>query len=258
MREKKRNVKIITLFAVTLIALTACSSDKSDWKKIKQPGSIAEYEDFIKKYPVSEFVDSANYFIEELYFCDCQIANTDSVYKNFINLYPQSRFLDSVNVLIEKLDFDKTLRSNTIADYISFIKRYPESRFLDSIRIIDEAQIASFKNSYEKNYRVVYSKSTKSSNNLTASLSIPLGAKIGGGIVIGGSEGIRAEKEFSETSIEEIIAEYVEFAPFIAVYISKNSVLLSGEKGASFKRLPDKKISISEGSLYELTINKQE
>lgn len=249
----------ISVLVVFLFVLGACSSDKKDWQKAKELGSISAYEDYINNHLESDFVDSANYFIEEFYFHECKLENTDSSYNNFINLYPQSEFLDSVVVLVEKLDFDKAMHYNSLTSYLEFIKKYPKSKFLDKLRFEgEEIQISQLTKKYSKQSKSIFSKSSKS-KYLKRIMKFPPNAKVnmGGGMTgTAGSEGLTVTKEFFETGIEEIFDEFVEFDPFIAVYIDKNTVLLSGGNGTKFKHQPNNKILITEGTLYKLTINK--
>jgi len=249
MKKERFVIKAISITGLALLILGACSTDKKNWLEAKQLNSILAYEDFITNNPESDFIDSATYFIEVLSFQECQVENSDSAYNAFIKQFSSSEFIDSVYVLLEKLEFEKTLESNSILSYISFIEEYPESRFLEALQLENENETLPFENDFMKIFHVVYSKSSKRSNYLTANLSAD-------GTVVESDgrkttySGLSAVKEFAETDTDNMVAEFVEFDPFIPVYLDKDHVLLSGGEGVKFRRLSGNKIQISEGTLY--------
>ena len=254
MKKERCIIKTISFTVLALLILGACSNDKKNWLEAKQLNSIQAYEDFIANNPESEFFDSATYFIEELSFRESLNENTDSAYNNFIKQFPNSEFCDSVYVLLEKLEFENTLESNSILSYISFIKEFPESRFLEALQLKNENETLPFENDFMKIFHAVYSKSSKRSNYLTSHLTADGTVEESDGRKTT-YRGLSAVKEFSETDIEKIVAEFVDFDPFIPIYIKKDVVLLSGGNGSKFKRLSSNKIQVTEGILYLIKLN---
>lgn len=202
------------IFVIILIVLGSCTSNQKDWKKAKQLNTITGYENFINKYPKSEFIDSANYFIEKLYFQKCLIentksiygdylrkfpdskladsalhkielldfqevisANSDSSYYDFLNNYPESNLTDSVTILLEKLEFDRSVALGSVFNFISFMKKYPKSIYLDELEINQETSITGFKNRY-KPKNILKIKTSSSGDYLIAELLIPSGSYV--------------------------------------------------------------------------------
>jgi len=253
MKTQKSEIKTFALLVLALFLLGACSSDEKNWQQAKLLMSAQGFEEFIANNPESEFLDSAQFYLEQIAFRESMEENTESGYLHFMDLWPNSVFSDSVYVLMEQLDFEETLEMNTVAGFIAFIEKYPDSRFLGDLQLEAEGETLPFKDDLMQVFRAVYSKSENKANFLSSHLTAD-------GTVVGPDgrkttySGLDAVKEFSETDVENLFAEFNEFEPFIPVYIDNHLVLLSGAEGAKFKRLPDKQIQITEGSLFLLTL----
>jgi len=141
MKEDNNKIKSISLFLIILLIIVACSSDKKDWQNAKQLNTIPLYEDFIKNHPESEFVDSANYLIEDIYFQNWQNAKQlDSipVYEDYIKKYPESKFIDSVKHNIDRLIYINAAAKKpfSIENVLQFIYDYPENKFVENAKTI--------------------------------------------------------------------------------------------------------------------------
>lgn len=256
----KRRMFFLISFLVLLIS---CTSAEKQWEEAKKANTIERYELFLADYPESEFVHEAqnakSILEENNLWSVTKSKNTIEGYELFISKYPEGTFAqiaqDEKSKLEEQLLWQEVKSTNKISNYISFLKNYPESDYIAELLIKSETQTIPFANVLKKNYYFSFSKSSKS-NYLKSSLFIPGGTrmKTSYGVSTVGGTGLRASKDFKQTSIEEIIGEFIEFSPFIAVFINKSNVLLSGEEVTKFKRLSDNKISISEGSLYLVTL----
>lgn len=247
-------IKTVSVIVLALWLLGACSTDEKNWQNAKLLMTTQAFEEFIANHPESEYLDSAKFYMEQIAFEASLSENTESAYMHFMDQFPNSVYCDSVHVLLEQLDFGETLETNTIAAYIAFIKQYPDSRFLGDLKLQAEGETLPFKDDPMEVFRVVYGKSANKAGYLSSHLTAD-------GTVTGPDgrkttySGLDAVKEFAETAVENIFAEFNEFEAFIPVYIDPNLVLLSGEEGAKFKRLPDKQIRITEGTLFLLSLN---
>ena len=107
----KKYVKEIVFGAILLcliIFVLGCTSKEERlYDKARSENKVSAYEHFQKQYPISQFTDSVNFYIEKLYFTQAKDTNSIDSYIDFLNRYPESQHKDSVNFLIEKLYFTK-------------------------------------------------------------------------------------------------------------------------------------------------------
>jgi len=127
------------LLLVTVIFTTAiisCRSPEKDFEKAKSENTIEVYEDFIKKYPESEFVEEAHKIVCDLAFNEAKAKNTIEAFENYINKYPESDHIDEAKKMILDIAYNDALKENTIEVYENFIKKYPESEFVEEVHKI--------------------------------------------------------------------------------------------------------------------------
>ena len=83
---------LVTLFAIPLLALAACSREKSDWRSAQAADSPESYEQFIAGHPDSTLVATARERLQQLgEEKDWRAAaQTDSLeaYQQFLAQYP--------------------------------------------------------------------------------------------------------------------------------------------------------------------------
>ena len=61
-----RHLTLVTLFAIPLLALVACSREKSDWRSAQAADSPESYEQFIAAHPDSSLVATARERLAQL------------------------------------------------------------------------------------------------------------------------------------------------------------------------------------------------
>jgi hypothetical protein len=108
---------LITFTAMVLIV--GCASVESHYKETRELDTIEAYEEFIQKYPDSEFANEAKKRLEHLEssqkdFEVAKIKNTIESYKEFIAKYPENEHVKEAEVRIREI----TLRKKTINDII--------------------------------------------------------------------------------------------------------------------------------------------
>lgn len=113
--------------AVVFVAFTGCASIA--WKDALTVDTLAAYEDFVRRYPESEFAKEAGKKVEVLYFDKAKTIGTEAVFEAFLSLYPKSEFSEEARQKIEALRFDKVKVTGTIASYEIFLKNNPNSNF---------------------------------------------------------------------------------------------------------------------------------
>jgi len=118
------------VISVLIFIMVGCASMLSRYNKVKEIDTIEAYEEFIQKYPDSEFAKEAKKSIEELKYEKTKSENTIEAFQRFIEKYPGTEFLKEANKRIEKLEYEKSKSENTIEAFQRFIERYPDTEFL--------------------------------------------------------------------------------------------------------------------------------
>jgi hypothetical protein len=96
---------LVTLFAVSLLALAGCSREKSDWRSAQAADSMESYEQFIAAHPDSTLAASARERMQQLAEDrDWRVAaGTDTVesYRQFLSQYPTGKWAKEARLRIE-------------------------------------------------------------------------------------------------------------------------------------------------------------
>jgi len=96
---------LVTLFAIPLLALAACSREKSDWRSAQAADSPESYEQFIAGHPDSTLVATARERLQQLAEeKDWRAAaGTDSLeaYQQFLAQYPAGKWAKEAQVRID-------------------------------------------------------------------------------------------------------------------------------------------------------------
>ena len=61
------NKIVLVVCCATVIGLSGCSRQQSDWQKARDANSADAYEQFLKRYPSGEFTAQAQARVKELY-----------------------------------------------------------------------------------------------------------------------------------------------------------------------------------------------
>jgi len=96
---------LVTLFAIPLLALTACSREKSDWRSAQAADSPESYEQFISAHPDSTLVTTARERLQQLAEeKDWRAAagtDTSEAYQQFLAQYPAGKWAKEAQVRID-------------------------------------------------------------------------------------------------------------------------------------------------------------
>jgi hypothetical protein len=96
---------LVTLFAISLLALTACSREKSDWRSAQAADSTESYEQFISAHPESPLVADARERVQQLTeekdWRAAASVDTLAGYQQFIAQYPSGKWAKEAQVRIE-------------------------------------------------------------------------------------------------------------------------------------------------------------
>ena len=132
--QKNLSVKMLLIIFLTVI-IAGCTSMLSRYDNVKEIDTIEAYEEFIQKYPDSEFTIEASKRIEELEFDKAKSKNTIETYNKFIEKYPDSKFvLEAKDNVIAMKDFENIKTKNTIEAFNKFIKEHPNCSLVDKAK----------------------------------------------------------------------------------------------------------------------------
>lgn len=96
---------LVTLFAIPLLALSACSRESSDWRSAQAADTAESYEQFIDAHPDSTRVSSARerlaQLAEEKDWRSAAEADTLEAYQRFLAQYPAGRWAKEAKVRVE-------------------------------------------------------------------------------------------------------------------------------------------------------------
>ena len=96
---------LVTLFAIPLLALVACSREKSDWRSAQAADSPESYEQFIAAHPDSTLVGTAHERLQQLAEeKDWRAAagtDTSEAYQQFLVRHPAGKWAKEAQVRID-------------------------------------------------------------------------------------------------------------------------------------------------------------
>jgi len=96
---------LVTVFAVSLLSLSGCSREKSDWRSAQAADTAESYQQFIDSHPDSPLVTSARerlaQLAEEKDWRVAAEADSLDAYRKFLAQYPQGRWAREAQVRID-------------------------------------------------------------------------------------------------------------------------------------------------------------
>jgi len=96
---------LVTVFAVSLLSLSGCSREKSDWRSAQAADTAESYQQFIDSHPDSTLVTSARERLAQLaeekdWRAAAQVDSLDA-YRKFLAQYPQGHWAREAQVRID-------------------------------------------------------------------------------------------------------------------------------------------------------------
>jgi cell division septation protein DedD len=96
---------VAALSAALAAGMAGCSRQQSDWQKARGVNSIDSFEQFLKKYPDSEFTAQAQARVKELYeerdWQKARDADTPAAYQEFLKAYSEGKWAEEARIRIE-------------------------------------------------------------------------------------------------------------------------------------------------------------
>ncbi len=114
-----KNIDLIILLLLSSIITLSCSSKqkKEEWIFSKKVNKIFQYEDFIKKYPRSNYIDSAKILIEQLRYYQAININTIPYYLDFLKKYPNSDLCPNISNKLNKIYKERNINFQNAEKY---------------------------------------------------------------------------------------------------------------------------------------------
>lgn len=104
---------------------TAPSLEQGDWQRVQDSHTPADIEQFLSRYPKSEFSSEAQHRLEDLYWNAASGANSVSAYNQYAERYPQGAHAQQAKDAIAELDWHSVESSGDSASLDAFLKRHP-------------------------------------------------------------------------------------------------------------------------------------
>jgi len=99
---------LVTLFAIPLLALAACSREKGDWRSAQAADTPESYQQFIAAHPDSTLVATArerlSQLAEEKDWRNAAGLDTRESYRQFLAQYPNGKWAREAQVRLEAFD----------------------------------------------------------------------------------------------------------------------------------------------------------
>lgn len=96
---------LVTLVALSLLALAGCSREKSDWRSAQAADSPESYQQFIDEHPDSSHVATARERLQQLAedkdWRAAAVTDTQQAYEQFLAQYPGGRWAKEARVRID-------------------------------------------------------------------------------------------------------------------------------------------------------------
>src|SRR3954468_6332166 len=93
---------LVMLFAVPLLALSACSREKSDWRSAQAADTTESYQQFMTAHPDSTLTVTARermgQLAEEKDWRSAAEADTQDAYQQFVAQYPAGKWAHEAQV----------------------------------------------------------------------------------------------------------------------------------------------------------------
>lgn len=149
------NFKKAIVIAVSIL-LAGCASQQSLYKKAVETNTIEKYEDFLQKYPDSEYQSSVKDKIIDIEFSNTKAKNTIIALEAFLKKYPDNKYKEQATEQIEALEFKDVRQSNSIKSIQHFLEKYPNSKYKNEAELyivqleFDEAKNTNTVSAFEK------------------------------------------------------------------------------------------------------------
>jgi hypothetical protein len=128
---KKKTLSVLLLFS--LVVVFSCNREQNDFEKAKKENTVQAFEEFVLKYPDSEFAASAKAKIDSLQYEAVISENNLESYREFIQSHPDHPLALDAKQRMEPLVFEEAKNKGTAYALESFLAEYPDNSKRDSL-----------------------------------------------------------------------------------------------------------------------------
>lgn len=112
-----------------------------DWRAVKESRQAADFENYLKKHPASEFATLASERAEQLGWEAINVAGKPATLaglETHLQKYPTGKFAALARERTEQLEWEVIKSSDRITDFEAFLKKYPAGKFTSPARELVE------------------------------------------------------------------------------------------------------------------------
>ncbi|NJN26564.1 MAG: hypothetical protein HC819_11590 [Cyclobacteriaceae bacterium] len=99
------------------------------YRRAKAKHTLADYNDFLKRFNGAMQTDSVVSFRNEIAFNDAVLANTYEAFQNFIHTYPQATQIPAAHARFDELLYQSMTKDRKLASYVRFLKNNPDTPY---------------------------------------------------------------------------------------------------------------------------------
>lgn len=120
-------LNLIQMLTIVMLFITmfACSSPEKDWQVARHENTIEAYQNFLRKFPSSEFTEEASKRLEKLEWESAIASNELTEYRAFLDKYTDSQHREEARKRIDDIEWEKSIATNTIKAYQTYLSSVP-------------------------------------------------------------------------------------------------------------------------------------
>jgi hypothetical protein len=125
---KDLNIKFLFLIIVSFF-LCYCNPARKNWEKALQNNTISGYQEYLQKYPESEFAGLAELKYDSLDWVQT-FASMDSLkLAQYLENHPKGNYIKNANLILDSLDWEKAFALKDTARIKKLLIKNPLSSF---------------------------------------------------------------------------------------------------------------------------------
>ena len=138
-----------SIFCVIPALLCGCMSVDTRWEQASSLNTIPAYEEFIKRYPGSEYEQKAMENIEAIYWQRAAFQNSIEGLEGYLSKYPNAKHSLDAKARIETILWEKAKNKNTSSAYNWFIMWHPDSKYVPKAK--EKLELIAWKQAVSQN-----------------------------------------------------------------------------------------------------------
>jgi hypothetical protein len=141
----------IAMIAASFFIFTACTTVKTHWEQASQTNTMSAYEEFLHKYPQSEFDKEARLRIEKLSYEQAKKIDSLKEYQKYADSYPKGIYSEAAKKRMDEISYAAAKKENSLSGYGRYLREFPNGSFAGEA----QAELDSLSFSHAKNINTV-------------------------------------------------------------------------------------------------------